>query len=97
MLYIASQSSNLAMKEDAMSKPKQKILWLPITIPNGPAGMENVLGHLERAIEELNEAAFFFEQLGMDSQRGKIDEALDRVEDVAGVLEVLLGRIALVV
>ncbi|MBB5059089.1 hypothetical protein HDF16_003812 [Granulicella aggregans] len=63
-----------------------------LTVPNGPAGMEDTAAHLQLGIGELNEAAFYFETLGMDSQRSQIDAALDQVGAVLDLLGVLLGR-----
>jgi len=68
-----------------------------LTLPNGTAGLKKVLAHLQLASDELNEAAFFFERLVMDSQRAQIDRALDEAEDVMEVMEVLLGRAELIV
>lgn len=68
-----------------------------LTLPNGPAGLKKVLAQLQLATDELNEAAFYFERLGLDSQRDQIDAAIDKVENVAEIMEVLLGRVELVV
>lgn len=60
---------------------------------NGTAGMEATAAHLQRAIEALDEAAWYFECLGMDTQSEQLNEAASEIEDVQDLLGVLLGTV----
>ncbi len=59
---------------------------------SGASGIEVTALRLQRAIGEINEAAFYFESLGMDTQREELDRSLDRIEVVLGLMGDLLGR-----
>ncbi|MBB5059098.1 hypothetical protein HDF16_003821 [Granulicella aggregans] len=63
------------------------------TILNGTAGMEATVGHLQRAIDALDDAAWYFECLGMDTQSEQLDEAADEIQDVQDLLGVFLGTV----
>jgi len=63
------------------------------TILNGTAGMEATAAQLQRAIDALDEAAWYFECLGMDTQSEQLDAAQMKAKDVQDLLGVFLGTV----
>lgn len=60
---------------------------------NGAAGMETTAAHLQRSIEALDEAAWYFDCLGMHTQSGQLNGAASEIEDVQNLLGVFLGTL----
>lgn len=60
---------------------------------NGTAGMEATVAYLRTAIHALDEAAWYFECLGMNTQSEQLDEAQETAQDVRDLLGVFLGTV----
>ena len=57
---------------------------------------QTLLDRLKRAADELSEAGWFFDRLGVDSLTERCYAAAEEAEDIQEILEVLLGRVELV-
>jgi hypothetical protein len=60
---------------------------------NGTAGMEATVAYLQTAIHALDEAAWYFECLGMDTQTEQLNSAQETAQDVRDLLGVFLGDV----